>query len=321
MSLDVSAIAQAIGAHGPVARILVARIQGSAPREAGASMLVWEQGQSGTIGGGELEFRAVQAARAALRAGASARRSRHALGPELGQCCGGAVDLVTEVFAAAPEPAAGGLRALCLAHAHPQEPPLAVRRIMAQARSAQLPDLPRLTGDWLIERIARRSRPVWIWGAGHVGRALVSVLAPLPDLKISWIDTAPDRFPARKPALVEVIPAEAPAALVRHAPAQAEHLVLTYSHALDLDLCHALLRHDFAFAGLIGSKTKWARFRSRLSALGHSPQAISRITCPIGDPALGKHPQAVAVSVAADILRRGANARPLQGHSDDPAVA
>ncbi|HEY0274759.1 MAG TPA: XdhC family protein, partial [Paenirhodobacter sp.] len=87
------------------------------------------------------------------------------------------------------------------------------------------------------------------------------------------------------------------------APADARHLILTFSHALDLDLCHRLLRHGFSRCGLIGSASKWARFRSRLSALGHSDAQILRIACPIGDPTLGKHPQAIAVGVAAALLR------------------
>lgn len=148
--------------------------------------------------------------------------------------------------------------------------------------------------------------PLWIWGAGHVGRALVGVLSPMPDWSITWIDTAPDRFPEDIPASVDILPAAEPARLVPHAPRDAHHLILTYSHELDLELCHALLRHGFASAGLIGSATKWARFRSRLAGLGHEPAQIARITCPIGDPALGKHPQAIAVGVAADLLRRGA---------------
>ena len=140
------------------------------------------------------------------------------------------------------------------------------------------------------------------WQSEQV-QALVGVLAPLPDLDITWIDTAPDRFPAEVPAGVTVVPAREPASLVAHAPREAEHLILTYSHALDLELCHRLLGHGFASAGLIGSATKWARFRSRLAALGHPVERIARITCPIGDPALGKHPQAIALGVAARLLR------------------
>jgi xanthine dehydrogenase accessory factor len=100
-----------------------------------------------------------------------------------------------------------------------------------------------------------------------------------------------------------VVPASDPAMLADHAPVGAEHLVLTYSHALDLELCHRLLLRGFRTCGLIGSATKWGRFRSRLKALGHSVDAVARIQCPIGDPSLGKHPQAIAVGVVAALLR------------------
>jgi len=146
------------------------------------------------------------------------------------------------------------------------------------------------------------TRPLWIWGAGHVGRALAHTLAPLPDLALTWIDTGPDRFPDHIPDGVTPLPAADMTRLVPHAPARAEHLIVTYSHEIDLALCHALLTHGFAAAGLIGSATKWARFRKRLQSLGHSDAQISRIACPIGDPTLGKHPQAIAVGVAAALL-------------------
>jgi xanthine dehydrogenase accessory factor len=146
------------------------------------------------------------------------------------------------------------------------------------------------------------SAPLWIWGAGHVGRALVQVIAPLPEFAITWVDTAPERFPASMPESVTPLPAARPEAALPHAPRDAHHLILTYSHEIDLALCHAALRHGFASCGLIGSATKWARFRSRLSALGHSDAQISRIACPIGAPSLGKHPQAIAVGVAARLL-------------------
>ena len=137
-----------------------------------------------------------------------------------------------------------------------------------------------------------------------MGRALVAVLAPLPDLALSWVDTGPERFPDAVPEDVTVLPAADPLRLVPHAPPQATHLVLTYSHELDLQICHALLGHGFGFAGLIGSDSKWARFRSRLRALGHADAQISRICCPIGQKSFGKHPQAIAIGVAAQLVRR-----------------
>ena len=148
--------------------------------------------------------------------------------------------------------------------------------------------------------------PLWIWGAGHVGRALAATLAPLPDFAITWVATQASRFPAEIPAGVTRIEAADMPRLAAHAPQAAGHLIVTYSHEIDLALCHALLTRGFAHCGLIGSATKWARFRARLAALGHRPAEIARIACPIGDPGLGKHPQAIAVGVAATLLRQGA---------------
>ncbi|WP_428928340.1 xanthine dehydrogenase accessory protein XdhC [Marinibacterium sp. SX1] len=373
MGFDVEALRAAL-AHGPVSRVVVAEVRGSAPREVGAAMLVWDGGQSGTIGGGTLEFEAAAAARAGRRG-----LSRQALGPDLGQCCGGAVTLLTEGFtrddlarldagttdvlarpvgalaSSAPGAAAGmssaeaaarsslaqagAYSAAAAAATSAKTPaavssgaaassvsaeasgtvtaatfgagpvPLSVERILARARDRGERPAAGLVDGWMVEPLARAVRPLWIWGAGHVGRALVDVLAPLPDLAITWVDTGPGRFPATVPDRVTVLPAATPAALVPHAPQAAEHLILTYSHALDLDLCHALLTHGFAFAGLIGSQTKWARFRSRLAGLGHGPGEIARITCPIGDPALGKHPHAIAIGVAARLLAPSQAAR------------
>ncbi len=142
-------------------------------------------------------------------------------------------------------------------------------------------------------------RPLWIYGAGHVGRAIVHTIAPLPDFDITWIDTGADRFPETD---ITTLVAKDPVTAVKHAPDNAEHLILTYSHDIDLALCHAILSRPFASAGLIGSATKWARFKSRLAALGHSHASISRIACPIGDPSLGKHPAAIALGVATAMI-------------------
>lgn len=300
--LDLAALADTVAAQGRVARIVVASVDGSAPREAGAAMLVWQDGSTGTIGGGALEWEAMAKARGLLLSGSTATLDRVPLGPALGQCCGGAVTLLTEVFEAAtlPRPEAG-----LFARAIDGRPmPLAVKRLLAQARgTGSLPDLALVQG-WMVEPALAPRQPLWIWGAGHVGRALVAVLAPLPDVAITWVDVAVDRFPDDLPPGVTALPTADPALLVPHCPKGAAHLVLTYSHALDLELCHRLLPHGFASLGLIGSQTKWARFRSRLRTLGHTDPQIARIRCPIGDPALGKHPQAIAIGVAQDILRR-----------------
>lgn len=222
---------------------------------------------------------------------------RIALGPSLGQCCGGAVVLWTEVFEALP-----GVESGVVARG-PGAMPLTLKRVLAAARGQGVRPVPGLVQGWLVEPVAEATRQVWVWGAGHVGRALVAVLAPLPGVAVTWVDVGVERFPDVVPDGVTVVPARDPAVLADHAPVEAEHLVLTYSHALDLELCHRLLVRGFRSCGLIGSATKWARFRSRLGALGHSGEAISRIRCPIGDPSLGKHPQVIAIGVAAEILR------------------
>lgn len=295
---DLDALAVALACQTRVARVVIATHDGSSPREVGASMLVWQDGQSGTIGGGALEWEAMGRARAMLLHG-EIRLDRVALGPSLGQCCGGAVTVLTEVFDALPAVEAG----LVARSVDGQKMPLAVKRLLARARGEGVMPTAQLLQGWFVEPVARAERQLWVWGAGHVGRALLAVLAPMPGLAITWVDVAADRFPDGIPDGVTVVPAAEPGLLVAHAPRDAEHLVLTYSHALDLDLCHRLLGHGFARLGLIGSATKWARFRSRLAALGHPGHAIARIACPIGDPSLGKHPQAIAVGVAAEFLR------------------
>jgi xanthine dehydrogenase accessory factor len=295
---DLWALQQAVAAHGRVVRVVVAGHDGSAPREAGAAMLVWATGQSGTIGGGALEFAAVARARDKLAAGGQ-WTDRVALGPALGQCCGGAVTLWSEVFDALtlPKPVAGVIVR------GPGEMPLAVTRVVAAARGQGVLPASGLMDHWMVEAVAQPRSQVWVWGAGHVGRALVGMLAPLPGLSVTWVDTAAERFPDEVPQGVTVVPAADPALLVTHAPPEAQHLILTYSHALDLELCHRLLQRGFGGCGLIGSGTKWARFKGRLRDLGHGADAIARIRCPIGEPSFGKHPQEIAVGVVADILR------------------
>ena len=312
MSLDREALGRA-AARGPFLRVLVAETQGSTPREAGAAMLVGADWAEGTIGGGALEFEAMARAREILARGGPGRLERIALGPARGQCCGGAVTLAYEALAA--ETVAGlapGIWARPVAGASAGEMPLGVRRALARVRDrGEAPAL--LIEGWLLEAVAAPARALWIWGAGHVGRALVSVLAPLPRLAISWADSGAERFPETIPAGVTPLIAANPAELVALAPRAADHLVLTYSHALDLELCHRLLGHGFGSLGLIGSATKWARFRARLAGLGHDSAQISRIACPIGDPTLGKHPQAIAVGVASALIRgMSAGARPRQ---------
>jgi xanthine dehydrogenase accessory factor len=283
--------------------VVVAEISGSAPREVGAAMLVWAEGQQGTIGGGALEHNAAHEARAMLATGTARRYSKALLGPDLGQCCGGAVGLLFETWGAAAVAALpDGLHARPATPAATKTPPLTVQRLRAQARSAGARPQTTLLHGWFVELVEPARTPVWIWGAGHVGRALVGTLAPLPGLALTWVDTTPDRFPETPPDGVTILPAPEITAATALTPPDAHHLVLTYSHALDLALCDAFLARDFASLGLIGSATKWARFRSRLRQMGHADAAIGRIVCPIGAKDLGKHPQAIAVGVAYRLL-------------------
>ncbi|MBP1805761.1 xanthine dehydrogenase accessory protein XdhC [Rubellimicrobium aerolatum] len=298
MSLDLPALRAAVAAHGVVVRILIVSVAGSVPREAGTSMLIWTGGEEGTVGGGELENQATAEARTMLAATALPRLRTVPLGPALGQCCGGSVTLAWERFDAASLPDA-------LPFARPLAGATALRPTLTPAPGTP----PQVRDGWLVEAAPAAGRPLWVWGAGHVGRAIVAVLAPWPGVAITWVDLGPDRFPATVPPGVTVLPAVEPALLVRHAPRDADHLILTRSHELDLQLCHALLLHGFTSLGLIGSATKLARFRGRLSSLGHTAAQISRIACPIGDPALGKHPQAIAVGVAAALIRSAGTGR------------
>lgn len=291
MAFDLKDLTQAIASHQRVARIVITDVKGSTPREACTSMLVWQDGQSGTIGGGTLEFQAVIAARASLSGDGMWRRATETfpLGPALGQCCGGSVSLLTEVFSRH--------EIVTLQNLETQSRPFNRSRI-----SGHPPDIGK---PFISEAFKSEDLPLWVYGAGHVGRALVNILPGL-GYAVTWVDTADDRFPAIMPDNVEKLVAANPATVVQFAPINAEHLIVTYSHKIDLEICHKILSHSFVFAGLIGSATKWARFRTRLASLGHNPAQIARITCPIGLPELGKAPEAIAVGVATALLREAA---------------
>lgn len=309
--LDREELARALARAPRLVRVVVAETRGSTPREVGAAMLVTPEALIGTIGGGTLEHEAMLRARTLT----ADRLEARALGPDLGQCCGGAVKLLYEIWDAARLAALDGP-----AYARPLpgtagEMPFALRRQLAKARAQGIPPEAGLHEGWMVEPLARPAREIWIWGAGHVGRAIAAVLAPLPGLALTWIDTAPDRFPDQVPDGVTIVPAADPARLAAHAPAHAHHLILTYSHQLDLALCDALLRRGFASCGLIGSASKWARFRSRLAAMGHQPASIAGISCPIGQPAFGKHPQEIAVGVAAELLTTTAREDAIRGRT------
>lgn len=244
----------------PAVLVEVAEARGSVPREPGTRMLVSATAVAGTIGGGHLEWQAIARARERLAAGdAAASDWPVALGPSLGQCCGGAL-----VLRFSP---------------------------LTEAAVAAWPAVPP------------RFR-LHLFGAGHVGRALVQALAGVP-CEIVWVDERESEFPAGPlPAQVERVCVEPVEAEVAQGRPGDFYLVLTHSHALDLALTEAILRRgDFGWFGLIGSASKRARFEHRLAQKGLPPEVIARMVCPIGLPGItGKQPGVVAVSVAAQLL-------------------
>jgi xanthine dehydrogenase accessory factor len=294
-------LSTAIREEESAALVTIVEAQGSAPREGGARMIVRPSGAfQGTIGGGALEWEALGRARAALAEGRGpARRERFALGPQLGQCCGGRVDVRIETFDARDlaeldalaEAEAGG----ALATRTRLAPDGRLTREIARARAAE-------GGD--IETFGEKAAPVLLFGAGHVGRALALALAPLP-FRVRWIDSRPEAFPRHVPGNATLVASADPPAELDAAPDGALVVVMTHSHPLDLAIVsRALSAGRFGYVGLIGSGTKRARFLSQMRAAGLAEAALSRLTCPIGVPGVaGKAPAVIAAAVAVQLLQ------------------
>ncbi|MFO0987182.1 MAG: xanthine dehydrogenase accessory protein XdhC [Alphaproteobacteria bacterium] len=286
--------------------------------------MVTQRDLFGTVGGGRLEYRAARLARAMLRAGAPAQRREFPLGPELGQCCGGHVALhfrpVSQRDRGWLEPlrawiAAG--RAAALVFAADDAGCIAVSgddvagdlgpRGAAAMRAARmaLAGVAASGEDWHVVCVRPPDCVVYLFGAGHVGRALAAILGQLP-CRVVWIDERADSFPAAIPANVAAIRAADPAAEAARAPKGAYVLVMTHSHARDQRIVEAALRRgDFAYLGLIGSATKRARFAARLRAAGIGEAVLARLVCPIGAEGIpGKEPGVIALAAAAEIMRR-----------------
>lgn len=285
----------AIRDEGSAALVSVTAAEGSAPREAGARMVVRPSGAfHGTIGGGALEYEALARATAALGQGRSpTQRVVQALGPQLGQCCGGRVEWTLETFDRRDAPE---LEALAQQELHG---PFATRTLPG-------PDgrlIREIAADGR-ESFGEAATPLLLFGAGHVGRALTLALAPLP-FRVRWIDPRPDAFPRFAPETTVKIAAADPAAELDAAPAGAFVVAMTHSHPLDLALVsRALAAERFGYVGLIGSATKRARFLSQMRAAGITETALARLTCPIGVPGIsGKEPAVIAAGVAAQLLQ------------------
>ena len=303
-----SNIVEAINRDGSCTLVSVADVRGSAPREAGARLLVLKSGDfHGTIGGGALEWEAIASARQAMTQGqASTRLTRQALGPELGQCCGGSVRLLFEVFDASR---LSETRALARRE---REGPFTTRgqitrdglhRTILDESDETLNPARLVLPDQLTERFGLSRRTVILFGAGHVGRALMMSLAPLP-FEIVWVDQREQAFPPVVPASVVPRRRDQVTHELGSAPDGAFVVVMTHSHAADLEIVHAALVADrFGFVGLIGSATKRARFVHRLRESGVTEPQIGNLICPIGIEGINsKEPAGIAVSVAAQLM-------------------
>ena len=252
----------------PAMLVTVASTQGSVPRERGAWMAVTPEQQWGTIGGGHLEWDALRQCRARLAEGGGVRdepwEQRVALGPSLGQCCGGVVNLRFEAVCGADREA-------------------------------------------LASRLRPPAWPVALFGGGHVGRAVVQALVPLP-FEVRWVDSRDEVFPPGLPRQVHTEHSDPVHRAVADLAPGSAVLIMSFSHAEDLDIVAACLarqrsREDLRWVGLIGSQTKWATFGRRLTERGFAPDELQQVTCPIGLPGItGKEPAVIAASVVAQLL-------------------
>jgi xanthine dehydrogenase accessory factor len=308
-------IRETIERHGSAGLLGIVGAAGSVPREAGARIVLQPDGGFfGTIGGGRLEFEALTAARKALAAGRGKAQFRDwPLGPDLGQCCGGMVKTLTETFdafdLAAVRSFESAENAGSFATASRVGDDGRIARTVKPDSSAQL-ELQTTAAPFgtmpFIEQFGDATTAVLLFGAGHVGRALVLALAPLP-FAVRWIDSRPDQFPQYVPQNVATVCTSAAERELDAAPRDAMILIMTHSHPLDFDITATALRHGaFDLVGLIGSETKRARFASYARQLGISDSDIERLVCPIGIRQIkGKEPAVIAAAVAAQLLIAG----------------
>jgi xanthine dehydrogenase accessory factor len=303
----------------PAVLVTVAIVEGSGPREPGAKMLVTALGQHDTIGGGHLEMCAIELAREMLTGDPAARLERYALGPTLGQCCGGVVHLAFELVDASLSAVLDGLRARRredswrLSAIDGPANALLLDAACAVVGSADVPLVDRTRGThvlrdasgrrWLADPCLAPRAHLVLFGAGHVGTAIVRMLGELP-CTVTWVDEREEMFPATVPANVTIEATDMPEAAVADAPSNASYLVMTHSHALDQRLCEAILsRDDVGWFGLIGSHTKRVQFERRMAARGLPQERILNMVCPIGLPGItSKLPAAIAASVCAQLL-------------------
>lgn len=273
-------IAGTLERQGTCALVSVVKAEGSVPREEGARMVVTREGFHGTIGGGTLEWKALAEAQRLLDKPRQVKMLTQSLGPDLGQCCGGRVTLAIESFDRSSLPEA--------------------RQLSVREEAGPFTLGNRLPG--LVENFGSRRRAVLVFGAGHVGRALILSLAPLP-FDVTWVDPRPAAFPGVMPQNVTGFSGD-PLEAVAAAPQASLAFIMSHSHALDLQVADAALRNPrIAHVGVIGSATKRARFERRLREAGVDPERVEAMICPIGIGGIrSKLPAAIAVAVSAQLI-------------------
>jgi xanthine dehydrogenase accessory factor len=314
--------------HAPLMLVTIAAVRGSAPREVGAKMIVTAEQCLGSIGGGQLEYRCSRIAVEHLRGGPSSTRfwRRFPLAADMGQCCGGVVEVLIERVD-------GGwfdeLHQLWSARKHAvmvtasdHKYLVSASGVYAAQESGVLDELVQTAGAMLEEGVCSASSlqlegrtvlfepivdggmQVAIFGAGHVGSACIAALSGI-DCRIRWIDSRRNVFPGNLPAHVTRVDSVNPALEVGAMPPGSFYLVMTHSHPLDYDICHQVLkRDDFAYCGLIGSLSKRRRFEKRMREFDVPAPLVKKLSCPIGlDGMVGKKPGEIAISVAAQLLQ------------------
>jgi len=302
MSFDLNLMQEYVDRYGEIIRVLILKTSGSAPRNYGTWMIIWKNGQFGTIGGGQLEYQVTKNARDLLESSNYLKIRKYSLGPDIGQCCGGSVEVLIEKLDSEKLKIISNEDGYFARSVCQNDKTLKIISKIKNYRNRSLPINFSYCDGWVIEPLAPEKKTLWIYGAGHVGTAISHTISNLNKFSISCIDISKDRYPSNFPDCVERLIAANPAEIVKYAPVETHHLILTYSHALDLEICNQLLKQKFLSAGLIGSKTKWVRFKKRLSEMGYTLEDINRIVCPIGDPSLGKSPYEIAIGVASMLL-------------------
>lgn len=313
-------------ADEPAVLVTVAGIRGSAPREIGAKMIVTESETIGTIGGGQLEYQCTRVAVGLFDDEQMSLRS-FPLGSSMGQCCGGVVEILFEPLSGGIPAWLRDLRALF----GQREPAVVATRISRSAPEKFVVTAEQVFGTapgQVDERMVAESRAILagdrkaarnvqlffepvvvpdlniaVFGAGHVGTAVVATLSSL-DCNIRWVDSRRNIFRG-VPANARAIETADPALEVAAMPEGAFYLVMTHSHALDFEICDRILRRrDARYCGLIGSRSKRRRFEKRYRQQGMPADLLDALTCPIGvDGISGKKPAEIAVAAAAEVLR------------------